>query len=269
MSGRSDGACPKSLLPRKSPLPHTDDRSPSIRSVFYNLGPIATEGAILSKISPSSLVLEGPLPPEKEQTLDELKEAPRTPAHFWQGRLGIGFVFSVPGTHEANKGRPLADASGENLNLALSSYLTRALPAVFPSSDRYAYRITNAYDVPMSKARGDKVTEAAAAQILAPKNVSRVIRELEGVDLVLLCGLKAQLLANALAGRPLVLTSHTSYSGLNARWHNWELGEEWSNRSSSERTAERLRLWSEDVKAKILQVYPGHHSIRSPYTERP
>jgi hypothetical protein len=194
--------------------------------------------------------------------LTEQKSKPTTPAHFWKGRFSVGFVFSVPGTHEANEGKPLFDASGKNLDQALSAHLTRSLPGIFPSADRYDYRITNAYHAPMSKARGDKVTEAAAAKILAPENIARVIRELEGVDLVLLCGKKAQLLALALADRPLVLTSHTSFSGLNSRWHNDELGGDWSNRSSSDRTAERLRLWSDDVKAEISKVQRAGHAVR-------
>ncbi|MFC5550332.1 hypothetical protein [Massilia aerilata] len=196
--------------------------------------------------------------------MNELKQTPTGPAHFWQGSLNIGFVFSVPGTREAKDRMPLADASGRNLGTALTDHLARSLPTVFPSADRYAYRITNAYDVPMSKALGDKVTEAAAAQILAPQNVSRVIRELEGVDLVLLCGSKAQLLAPALAGRPLVLTSHTSYSGLNCRWPNSELGDEWLYRPGSERTAERLRRWSFDVAQKVSKVFRGRHAKHLP-----
>lgn len=176
---------------------------------------------------------------------------PAAPPHYWHGNLDVGFVFSVPGTYEAENDKPLYDASGRNLDHALERHLSVTLPTIFRSADRYDYRITNAFDVPISLALGHGRTEATACQILDKSNVDRVIRELVGVHLVVLCGNKAKLLKRVLNGRPLVLTSHTSMAGLNSRWSGKKLGAEWQNRLGPDLTAERLRRWALDVQQQV------------------
>lgn len=92
----------------------------------------------------------------------------------------MAFVFSAPGTKENGKGRPVAGATGENLEFALA-HLCQKEPKYFPSSDRYAYRITNAFQSALSIGLGSGRTEASSAEILKPTNVSRVVEELKVV----------------------------------------------------------------------------------------
>jgi hypothetical protein len=116
-----------------------------------------------------------------------------TTPHFNTGTLPLAFVFSVPGADELKEGRPVAGDTGRNLTLALKSLVMKE-PSLFASPDRYAYRITNAFDEPMAISLKSEASEAKASQILEPSNMKRVIRDLQGCSLVVLCGRKAQLL---------------------------------------------------------------------------
>lgn len=114
--------------------------------------------------------------------------------YFWLGSLDVGFVFSAPGTHEADQLVPLAGATGVHLDMALNRHLMPALPEAFPTGNRYDYRITNAHITPLSHALGHGRTEANDGVIRTLTNADRVRAELAGCRLVILCGAKAQLL---------------------------------------------------------------------------
>lgn len=174
--------------------------------------------------------------------------------HFWPGHLDVAFVYSAPGKFEADAGRPIAKLTGRHLEAALARHLAPALPSVFASADRYAYRITNAHTRPLARAYGDANTEASDADIRLASNVARVQAELAGCRLVVLCGAKAQLLSKHLVDYPLVLAGHTSVSGLNTRWPNEMLvvaNQAWDAMSGPERTAGRIALWAADVERQI------------------
>ena len=173
-----------------------------------------------------------------------------TEPHYNQGTLSVAFVFSVPGTREALAAQPIAGKTGEHLTKALQD-LKRHLPQIFQSTVAYEYRITNAYGVPTSIALGHARTEVPNNFISAPTNVARVRDELVDCQLVLLCGDKAQLLAPFLGDHLLVHTGHTSASGLNSRWPNKLLDKKWLQRTSADRTGERIRMWSEQVRQQV------------------
>lgn len=171
-------------------------------------------------------------------------------AHFWPGRLDVAFVYSAPGSFEAHHLKPIFDVTGEHLDLALLHHLAPALPSVFPSIDRYDYRITNAHAAPLAHALGDGRTEAGNAVIRLTSNVERVRHELAGCRLVVLCGKKAHLLRKHLADFPLVLAGHTSMNGLNSRWPARKQRAQvphWDAMSGAQRTASRIALWALDV----------------------
>lgn len=107
--------------------------------------------------------------------------SPMSAAHHSQGRLPVAFVFSVPGAREKFASCPVAGATGENLSFALE-HLHAELPAVFSSTDRYAYRITNAYSKPIAKSLGDASSEASDSQVQAPENIARVLREAKEIS---------------------------------------------------------------------------------------
>lgn len=130
------------------------------------------------------------IPPNK------IEFPPPVSAHFWPGRLDVAFVFAAPGSAEAHQLKPIFDITGRHLDLALARHLAPALPTVFPSIDRYSYRITNAHALPLARALGDKRTEADDANIRLPANIERVRNERLGCRLVVLCGDKAKLQKN-------------------------------------------------------------------------
>ena len=113
--------------------------------------------------------------------------------HYSKGELSIAFVFSVPGARENSAGRPVSGATGENLSFALG-HIHSELPAVFSSTDRYAYRIANAYSKPIAKSLGNASSQSSNKQVQAPENIAKVLHDIGGCSVVILCGLKAQLL---------------------------------------------------------------------------
>ena len=138
--------------------------------------------------------------------------------HFNAGTLATAFVFSAPGRHEAEQGRPVAKSTGDNLNYALD-YLNRHLPSTFKSADRYAYRITNAFSKPLWKHR-DGRSEASVHEVRSEAEVNRVIGDVEGCDLVILCGDRPHLLQDRIQqpGRIVLCMSHTSIRSLVSRY---------------------------------------------------
>ena len=174
---------------------------------------------------------------------------PRFTPHYCQGRLPVAFVFSVPGTEEINCGRPVSGATGDNLEHALG-HLYILAPQVFPSSHRYDYRITNAFTQPLAQDLGNGRTEATRAEILESTNVRRFLGEVEGCQLVILCGKKAHLLFTVLEGTlPLVIqVAHTGNKGLN---RSFRLLRDWHLSSPSDCRQERARLWANGLVREI------------------
>lgn len=116
--------------------------------------------------------------------------------------------------------RPVAGVTGKNLQFALE-FLTVKDPSLFSSTDRYAYRITNAFMQPLARAHGDKRSEASASEILDQRNIRRVAKEVKGCATVVLCGNRSHLLAPYLrsVGFRVVEVAHTSNQGLVSK-HN-------------------------------------------------
>ena len=137
-------------------------------------------------------------------------------AHYCHGTLLTAFVLSVPGAKEVSAGKPVSGDTGKNLDAALQC-LHSIDPANFPSTARYDYRITNAFSEPRAKSLGHGSSEAKPSEIRADKNVARVIEDLSGCELVILCGNKAQLLAMALkqCGKRVIKVPHPGNRGLN------------------------------------------------------
>lgn len=169
--------------------------------------------------------------------------------HLWIGHIPLAFVFSVPGKEEVQKGKPVAGDTGENLDSALA-HLHCSQPTLFPSVDRYEYRITNAFPEPTAVALGHKVSEARNSEIQDSRNVQRVLSELDGCSLVILCGNKARLLASALRGpeRTVVEVPHIGDKGLNGKF---SVPPHLQLASSSDRRRHRIELWASNVLQQI------------------
>lgn len=190
--------------------------------------------------------------PEEEPPTMEAKMTARTP-HFNAGNLPVAFVFSAPGARELEEGRPVAGVTGENLAFALE-LLHSEMPKMFPSIDRYEYRITNASAVPLAKRLGSPTTQATPSEIIERANVDRVVLELAGCNVVVLCGRRAQLLSGAAhaVGRTVVDASHTGNQALNGRYR--DIGMSPTHSSSAARRRARARLWAEEVLQSIVRA---------------
>lgn len=170
-------------------------------------------------------------------------------AHYWQGHLPVAFVFSVPGARERSASRPAAGTTGENLDFALT-HLNASLPNLFPSTYRYAYRITNAYSTPIAKSLGDSSSQATDSKVITSDNINRVLHDLDSCHTVILCGLKAQLLENSIRqpSRTVVCGWHTSNQAISRKFNSPE------TRILSDSIARRqlrVRLWAEDLLRSI------------------
>ncbi len=169
--------------------------------------------------------------------------------HFNQGRLPVAFVFSAPGAKEVKRKLPIAGDTGDNLSDALV-HLMHARPDVFSSLERYDYRITNSYAKPLARSLKDNRTEASLGEILESENTIRLLKELKGVGLVVLCGRKAEGIRHLLSDDEfkVVVCSHTGNRGLN-----------WTYRLESQRpplTPEgrkmmRIEAWAKDLLKQI------------------
>lgn len=168
--------------------------------------------------------------------------------HFCEGAPPFNqtaFVFSVPGAEEKNRNRPVAGKTGDNLDRALEA-LKEAAANLFGSVDRYAYRITNAYPIPLYQSQNGR-SEATRTELKAERNLERLRLELAGCTLVVFCGAKAQSVASLLQGgppqAPLVMVPHIGYRGL-LTFKDRAIQ---AMPTSAERSTARLKAWSQQV----------------------
>lgn len=169
----------------------------------------------------------------------------RSSAHFSRGHVPVAFVFSVPGEKERRQAKPVAGDTGVNLESALV-HLHADCPGLFPSTDRYDYRITNAFWEPIANSLGHLLSEARDTQIRDPRNIERVLGDLQGCELIILCGRKARLLATALKerGKKVVEVPHVGNKGLNV---SYKVSPGPGLATSHARRERRVRLWTDDV----------------------
>ncbi len=170
--------------------------------------------------------------------------------HYCHGTQSTAFVLSVPGAAEAAAGRPVSGDTGANLDAALH-LLHAEDPTNFPSTGRYEYRITNAFAKARAKSLGDSSSEARDAEVVEAQNVARVIEELNGCDLVVLCGRKAQLLAGKLGpyGKRVVKVAHPGNSGLNSTYPPVV-----ASKGAVNPRQGRVALWAQDVLNSVRAI---------------
>ena len=146
--------------------------------------------------------------------------------------------------------RTSAGTTGENMTTALS-LLCDLRPDLFPSADRTHYRITNAFAHPLARSLGHTRTEATKGEVLAVENISRVLTELDGCSLILLCGTRATWLlphVSAVSGRHTVAMSHLSNQALASK-HNTVYAR--NRPTSTMRRRARVQSWVQDAINKL------------------
>lgn len=102
----------------------------------------------------------------------------------------VAFVFSCPGTEEKKNKKLVFGKTGENLNTILQD-LIKQFPELFHSTNRYAYRITNASQI-VHPNKGDKRTEPLISEITAAGNLKRLYNEIKNYKYVISFGNKAK-----------------------------------------------------------------------------
>ena len=102
----------------------------------------------------------------------------------------IAFVFSCPGIEEKKNKKLVFGKTGENLNTILQD-LIKQFPELFHSTDRYAYRITNASQI-VHPNKSDKRTEPLISEITAAGNLKRLYNEIQNFKYVISFGKKAK-----------------------------------------------------------------------------
>lgn len=122
-----------------------------------------------------------------------------TPHHQPCPGATLAFVFICPGRFEAARGYPCAAGTGANLARVLVELHARA-PLLFPSPQRDAYLVTNAWStVEYPALTGRSVP--TEAEVLDPANLDRLADELDGVERVVACGAQAHAALRELALR--------------------------------------------------------------------
>ena len=200
-----------------------------------------------------------------EQSLNNVLGAHSSPdevsfsPHFCRGHLPVAFVFSAPGKEEVFAGRPVAGDTGTNLDLALVR-LHSAQAELFRSLDRYDYRITNASSKPFARSLGHSTSEAPNTEIRAPRNVRRVLQEVEDCRLVVLGGKKAGLLAQEIQAsrKTVVEVPHVGNQGLNG---TFEVPNHLKLATPLARREHRVQLWADAVLRAIAGESAQHSYV--------
>ncbi len=138
--------------------------------------------------------------------------------------IKTAFIFSCPGQEELKSGRLVNGQTGKNLDIMLS-ILNKSFPDIFPSHNRYDYRITNSSECVHYKAY-DNRTEPHVKEITEPENLKRLTDDIHGYKYVITFGRCAALAAKE-AGKKYDLGStifmysqHLSFLSLNSSIKN-------------------------------------------------
>jgi uracil-DNA glycosylase len=175
-------------------------------------------------------------------------------AHFWPGSVGntIVFILSCPGEEEMKAGRPAAGKTGENMD-GILSFLNVIDRNLFPSNDRYHYRITNASKEIIFAAEDSTLTEDARLNITIRTNIARVRREIGTCEVVILCGKRAHLLEPFLLDKKIAKTPHLGDKGLRNEYLNSSPVLK-GIKSGHDRDVARKKLCAEEIREQLKQV---------------
>ncbi|MBX9181886.1 hypothetical protein HCG68_13060 [Paeniclostridium sordellii] len=99
------------------------------------------------------------------------------------GIAKVAFVFICPGQEEQREGKPVAGQTGKNLEILLS-FLNKSLPNVFPSTNRYDYRILN-LSVEICYKEKNERTIPKISSIRAKENIERIIQEIGDCEIII------------------------------------------------------------------------------------
>lgn len=171
--------------------------------------------------------------------------SPHTTSAYHPGPKGVrtAFVLAVPGRKEGVAGRPAAGSTGDNLDRILA-HLNRHDSTAFHSTDRYDYRIANAWETIMF----GRKSMPTLADVREPRNLARLAEQLRGVATIVALSAPAM---HGVLGANLHLTYrhsvHPGMLGLNNRYR----GLDRDPKRRQWRVEERCRLYAAEVIASI------------------
>jgi hypothetical protein len=112
------------------------------------------------------------------------------------GKIKVALIFSCPGAEEEQKKRPVAGATGKNLE-ELLKLLTKEVIKIDDSNEanticRYDFKIVNAWHHVIYKSASNR-SEATDTQIISKENCNRIIGELDEINSLICFGKKAKI----------------------------------------------------------------------------
>lgn len=112
---------------------------------------------------------------------------------YWAGDEAnkIVLMFSCPGRFEDNENKPVQGTTGKNLDAVLEILHDKS-PTLFPTSDRYFYRIINSSDEIHYKLKDNK-TESKNSTIVNSRNIQRIEQSINNKIMIIAFGEKAKL----------------------------------------------------------------------------
>ena len=139
-----------------------------------------------------------------------------------EGKDGMqaAFIFSCPGQEELKSGLLVNGQTGKNLDILLG-ILNKQRPELFPSVNRYDYRITNSSERVHYKAY-DNRTEPTPAEVREKDNLSRLKEDIKGFRCIIAFGRCAGIAAELMSkeddfkGVSFVSSRHLSFLSLNS-----------------------------------------------------
>jgi len=126
----------------------------------------------------------------------------------------VAFVFSCPGSFEEKYGQPACAGTGTRLEKVLQEL--HSTHSVLRNLCRYDFRIVNAYDKPLYKAKNGK-SEWDDSDIVSKNNICRLFGDLKDIiksgGIIICFGDKAELAIRTLKSCPSVrkLTTRVQY----------------------------------------------------------
>jgi uracil-DNA glycosylase len=177
----------------------------------------------------------------------------------------VAFMFACPGQKEQQAGRVVAGSTGNNLNLLLSSIAHSSdvsVRALFPSTDRYDYLITNASNIIHYPALDGK-SLPLRSEYMKEENIERLCEELKDIQLVIAFGTQAKDVSAAVAAaygaknikqHPSFITSlpHLSFLSLNQISRDVNGNE--IMKGDKEGTAKRINVIKERLEKAIKEA---------------
>lgn len=106
----------------------------------------------------------------------------------------VAFMFACPGQKEEKAGKVVSGSTGKNLDLLLSVLAeseNEKIRALFPSSDRYDYLITNSSDIIHYPAL-DNTSLPSKGEYSDDANLNRLYGELDHMGYVIAFGIQAK-----------------------------------------------------------------------------